>query len=128
MDVTGLVSSIITFIDFSWTIVRGTYDLHNSASDATAENVHIGIPVIHKLHLDELRRIQPLEGFPESFELHRLSNKVAHMQMGNAEPLLVVEWTGRAVAEQYRQASIDEDDCTAAKTPQELAIEPDTQS
>lgn len=42
MDVAGLVSSIITFVDFSWTIVRGTYDIHKSATGATAENVHIG--------------------------------------------------------------------------------------
>lgn len=42
MDVAGLVSSIITFVDFSWTIVRGAYDVHNSASGATEENVHIG--------------------------------------------------------------------------------------
>lgn len=42
MDVAGLVSSIITFVDFSWTIVRGTYDVYHSASGATEENVHIG--------------------------------------------------------------------------------------
>lgn len=42
MDVAGLVSSIITFVDFSWTIVRGTYDIHSSTSGATEENVHIG--------------------------------------------------------------------------------------
>jgi hypothetical protein len=42
MDVAGLVSSIITFVDFSWTIVRGTYDVHSSTSGATEENVHIG--------------------------------------------------------------------------------------
>lgn len=42
MDVVGLVSSIITFVDFSWTIVRGTYDVYHSASGATEENVHIG--------------------------------------------------------------------------------------
>lgn len=42
MDVAGLVSSIITFIDFSWTIVRGTYDIHSSTAGATEENVHIG--------------------------------------------------------------------------------------
>ncbi|KAL1855888.1 hypothetical protein Daus18300_010866 [Diaporthe australafricana] len=42
MDVAGLVSSIITFVDFSWTIVRGTYDVYNSASGGTEENIHIG--------------------------------------------------------------------------------------
>ncbi|KAK7697605.1 hypothetical protein SLS64_013344 [Diaporthe eres] len=42
MDIAGLVSSIITFVDFSWTIVRGAYDVHNSTSGATEENVHIG--------------------------------------------------------------------------------------
>lgn len=42
MDVVGLVSSIITFVDFSWSIVRGTYDVYSSASGATEENVHIG--------------------------------------------------------------------------------------
>lgn len=42
MDVAGLVSSIITFVDFSWTIVRGTYDIHSSTTGATEENVHIG--------------------------------------------------------------------------------------
>lgn len=41
MDVAGLVSSIVTFIEFSWTIVRGTYDIHSSASGATEENVHV---------------------------------------------------------------------------------------
>lgn len=42
MDVAGLVSSIITFVDFSWSIVRGTYDIHRSTSGATEQNVHIG--------------------------------------------------------------------------------------
>lgn len=42
MDIAGLVSSIITFVDFSWSIVRGTYDVHRSASGATEENVHVG--------------------------------------------------------------------------------------
>ncbi|KAI7779181.1 hypothetical protein LA080_001253 [Diaporthe eres] len=42
MDIAGLVSSIITFVDFSWTIVRGAYDVHNSVSGATEENAHIG--------------------------------------------------------------------------------------
>lgn len=42
MDVVGLVTSIITFVDFSWSIVRGTYDIHCSTSGATEQNVHIG--------------------------------------------------------------------------------------
>lgn len=42
MDVVGLVSSIITFVDFSCTIARGTCDVYHSASGATEENVHIG--------------------------------------------------------------------------------------
>lgn len=42
MDIVGLVSSIITFVDFSWSIVRGTYDIHSSTSGATEQNVHIG--------------------------------------------------------------------------------------
>lgn len=42
MDVVGLVSSIITFVDFSWSIVRGTYDIYCSTSGTTEQNVHIG--------------------------------------------------------------------------------------
>lgn len=41
MDVVGLISSIITFVNFSWCIVRGTYNIHRSVNGATKENVHI---------------------------------------------------------------------------------------
>lgn len=41
LSVVGLVSGIITFIDFSWKLVNGANDIYESASGATKENVHI---------------------------------------------------------------------------------------
>ncbi len=38
----GFASSILTFIDFSWSLVRGTYEISSSATGATIENTHIG--------------------------------------------------------------------------------------
>ena len=37
----GFAASIITFIDFSSNLVRGTYEVYNSASGVTAENAHL---------------------------------------------------------------------------------------
>lgn len=37
----GLASSILTFIDSATKIVRGTYEVYQSTSGATAENVHV---------------------------------------------------------------------------------------
>lgn len=37
----GFAASIITFIDFSSTLVRGAYEVYNSASGATTENAHL---------------------------------------------------------------------------------------
>ncbi|KAH0545108.1 hypothetical protein FGG08_000720, partial [Glutinoglossum americanum] len=34
-------NSILTFIDFSWNVVQGTYEVYSSASGTTAENAHI---------------------------------------------------------------------------------------
>ncbi|KAK7709734.1 hypothetical protein SLS63_013144 [Diaporthe eres] len=84
MDVAGLVSSIITFVDFSWSIVRGTYDVHRSASGATEENVHIR-NVIEDLRdvTDKMSTEAPGQGKHEKalFELaqqcHELSNDLA---------------------------------------------------
>jgi hypothetical protein len=37
----GFAASILNFIEFSSTLVRGTYELYHSASGMTAENAHI---------------------------------------------------------------------------------------
>jgi hypothetical protein len=37
----GFAANIIDFIDFSWNLVHGTYEVHMSASGTTAENAHI---------------------------------------------------------------------------------------
>lgn len=45
----GFAASILTFIDFSWNLVTGTYEVLQSAGGTTAENAHIG-NVIDDLH------------------------------------------------------------------------------
>lgn len=69
--------------------------------------------VIRKAHLHELRRIQ---GFPDDFKLHRLKMD-SYRHIGNAIPPQMAEFIGRAVAEQYREAFLDEDDRNPGKTP-----------
>lgn len=63
--------------------------------------------VARKLHLRELCRIQ---GFPDSFELQNTSNVANIRQLGNSVPPAMVEWIGRAVAEQFRGAFVDQND------------------
>lgn len=64
-------------------------------------------PVARKLHMRELCRIQ---GFPDSFELPHTSYIAKIKQLSNSVPPPMVEWVGRAVAEQYRAAFVDEND------------------
>ena len=42
MEAVGLASGIITFIDISYKIVRGSYEIYTSATGATTDNVHVG--------------------------------------------------------------------------------------
>ena len=37
----GFASSILQFIDFSWGLVTGTYEVYKSVTGTTAENAHI---------------------------------------------------------------------------------------
>jgi hypothetical protein len=37
----GFAASILNFIDFSWNLVQGTYEVYKSGSGATAENAQI---------------------------------------------------------------------------------------
>jgi len=37
----GFAASILTFVDFSWSLVHGAYQLRSSASGTTAENAHV---------------------------------------------------------------------------------------
>ncbi|OHE92815.1 hypothetical protein CORC01_11893 [Colletotrichum orchidophilum] len=41
MEAAGLASSILTFIDISYKIAKGTYEIYKSATGATAENAHV---------------------------------------------------------------------------------------
>lgn len=66
-------------------------------------------PVVRRVHPLEVRRIQ---GFPDDFELHH-AKTITIKQLANAVPPQMVEWVGRAVAEQYREAFADD----VAKTP-----------
>lgn len=43
MEVAGFAASILTFIDISYKILRGTYEIKNAASGATLENTHVSI-------------------------------------------------------------------------------------
>lgn len=45
MDAAGLASSIITFIDVAYKIIRESYDVHKSANGATEENDHASLVV-----------------------------------------------------------------------------------
>lgn len=70
-------------------------------------------PVVRKLHMHEVRRIQ---GFPDDFEFLP-GKQVSSRHFGNAVPPPMVEWVGRAVAEQFREAFADGDDSDEAKKP-----------
>jgi hypothetical protein len=35
-------ASILTFVDFSWSLVKGTYEVYNSTTGTTSENAHVG--------------------------------------------------------------------------------------
>lgn len=61
-------------------------------------------PVVRRVHPLEVRRIQ---GFPDDFELHH-AKTITIKQLANAVPPQMVEWVGRAVAEQYREAFDDD--------------------
>jgi hypothetical protein len=37
----GFASSILTFIDFSWSLVTGAYEVYKSTTGTTSENAHI---------------------------------------------------------------------------------------
>ncbi|KAK1672889.1 hypothetical protein BDP55DRAFT_717828 [Colletotrichum godetiae] len=41
MEAAGLASSILTFIDVSYKIAKGTYEIYQSATGVTAENAHV---------------------------------------------------------------------------------------
>lgn len=47
----GLATSILQFIDFSWGIVTGTYEVYKSTAGTTSENAHISTIV------DDLERV-----------------------------------------------------------------------
>lgn len=64
-------------------------------------------PVARKLHPRERCRIQ---GFPDGFELKCTTEVLRIKQLGNSVPPPMVEWIGRAVAEQYRAAFVDNGD------------------
>ncbi|EQB43184.1 hypothetical protein CGLO_18197 [Colletotrichum gloeosporioides Cg-14] len=46
MEAAGLASSILTFLDISFKIVKGTHELYRSASGSTSENDHIANVVL----------------------------------------------------------------------------------
>lgn len=70
-------------------------------------------PVIRRLHPHEARRVQ---GFPDDFELHHTMTATIN-QLGNAVPPPMVEWVGRAVVKQYREAFVAEDVRNVASKP-----------
>ncbi|TEA13274.1 hypothetical protein C8034_v004820 [Colletotrichum sidae] len=41
MEAAGLASSILTFIDVSYKVVKGAHEIYSSASGATSENTHV---------------------------------------------------------------------------------------
>lgn len=73
MDAASLASSIITFIDVAYRIIRGSYDIYNSAAGATEDNEHASLIV------DDLRRVAAdLRNHPEETndrDLIKLSTK-----------------------------------------------------
>ncbi|RYP29607.1 hypothetical protein DL767_006659 [Monosporascus sp. MG133] len=48
MEVVGLASGILTFLDVSYKIIKGTYEIHSAVAGATLENTHVSI-VTHDL-------------------------------------------------------------------------------
>lgn len=60
-----------------------------------------------KLHIRELCRLQ---GFPDSFRFQDISKTGMVRQLGNSVPPPMVQWIGRALLEQFREAFVDDDD------------------
>jgi hypothetical protein len=59
----GFAASILNFIDFSWNLVQGSYEVYKSASGTTAENAHISTV------LEDLREVtEELYGCGEVWE------------------------------------------------------------
>ncbi|KAK1481707.1 hypothetical protein CTAM01_13867 [Colletotrichum tamarilloi] len=46
MEAAGLASSILTFIDICYKVAKRTYEIYESATGATAENIHVGNVII----------------------------------------------------------------------------------
>ncbi|RYP56283.1 hypothetical protein DL771_012070 [Monosporascus sp. 5C6A] len=43
MEAVGFASGVLTFLDVSYKIIKGTYEIHSAASGATLENAHVSI-------------------------------------------------------------------------------------
>jgi hypothetical protein len=56
----GFAASILQFIDFSWGLIAGTYEVYKSATGTTFENAHISTVV------DDLERVT--DGLISDFE------------------------------------------------------------
>jgi len=45
MEAVGLASAILNFVDIGFKIVRNTYEIYNSATGATQQNIHVSMVI-----------------------------------------------------------------------------------
>jgi hypothetical protein len=63
----GFAASILQFIDFSWGVITGTYEVYKSATGTTLENAHINTVV------NDLERVT--DGLISDFEVKTKNEK-----------------------------------------------------
>ncbi|PQE29503.1 Vegetative incompatibility HET-E-1 protein [Rutstroemia sp. NJR-2017a WRK4] len=75
----GFAASILTFVDFAWSVVTGAYEVYKSPSGETVENAHLG-NIIDDLRLvaEELENAELNKGSHER-SLRRLAEKCSEV-------------------------------------------------
>lgn len=84
MEAVGLASSILTFIDISYKVLRGTYEIHNAVSGATSENTHISVVTRDLEEVTDKLNVDPRKlGDPKLIEIskkcHALSQDLSKL-------------------------------------------------
>jgi hypothetical protein len=102
MEAIGLASGIITFIDVSYKIVRGTYEIYSSATGATEENIHIAAVAEDLKSATEVLQDDP-EGV-DDHELLELSKKCCALSQDLSELLRKLQADDKSRLQSFKVA------------------------
>ncbi|KAK4182261.1 hypothetical protein QBC35DRAFT_345141, partial [Podospora australis] len=61
----AFAGTILTFVDFSWTLIKGSYEVYQSVTGATVKNAHINDVISHLRSVSE-----DLDGTPTGDSKH----------------------------------------------------------